>query len=158
MAVEVLRSDLYGVPPALGNTPSNRVGAVLRAIRWRLPATLADGDAESTIILGTLPRGARYCSQLSKLGWKGFGVGRTLDLGWSAYTLDNGTVVRANPTGLGTGLDVAADGRSFHDAFPLSSVDEWEAPVDVDLVLTVRGDAIPAGTTLGGLVVYLAPH
>jgi hypothetical protein len=154
----VFLSDNYGTPPALGNDPSNRVQAVLRAIRWRLPATLVEGDEDSTIQICTLPRGARYCSQLSKLGWKGFGTGRTLDLGWMAYTLDNGIVVRADPTGLGTGLDVAADGRSFHDAFPLSSTDEWEAPVAVHLILTVRGDTIPADTSMGGLVVYLSAH
>jgi hypothetical protein len=154
----VFLSDNYGTPPALGNDPANRVQAVLRAIRWRLPATLVEGDADSTIQMCTLPRGARYCSQLSKMGWKGLGVGRTLDFGYAAYTLDNGIVVRGNPTGLGTGLDVAADGRSFFDAFPLSSTDEWEAVVPVDLILTVRGDTIPVETTMGGLVVYLAYH
>lgn len=158
MAILALDSDNYGVAPALGNDPANRVQAVLRAIRWRLPATLVDGDAGTTIQICTLPRGARYCSQLSKLGWKGFGTGRTLDLGWQAYTLDNGRVVRANPTGLGVGLSVVADGRSFTDAFPMSSTDEWEAVADVWLILTVRGGTIPAGTTMGGLVVYLAAH
>jgi hypothetical protein len=156
MAILALTSDNYGTPPALGNDPANRVQAVLRAIRWRLPATLADADGGSTIQICTLPRGGRYCSQLSKLGWKGFGVGRTLDLGWMAYRLDDGIIARADPTGLGTGLDVAADGRSFHDAFPLSSTDEWEAPAVVSLILTCRGGTIPAGTTLGGLLVYLS--
>jgi hypothetical protein len=158
MAILALTSDLYATPPVMPDAPPNRAGAVLRALRWQLPATLVVGDAGTTIRICTLPQRGRYCSQLSKLGWKGFGVGRTVDLGWLAYTRPDGVAVPANPTGLGTGLSVVADGRSFHDAFPTSSVDEWEAVVAVDLILTVRGDTIPVGTTMGGLVVYLSAY
>lgn len=157
MAILVLQSDAL-TPAVSPNDPANRAGASVRCTRWRLPATLVDADAESTIEIARLPQRARYMSQLSKLGWKGFGVGRTLDLGWRAYTLPDGTVVPEDATGLGTGLDVAADGRSFHDAFPLSSTDEVEFPVAAVLFLTVRGAAMPAGTTMGGIVCWLAGH
>jgi hypothetical protein len=158
MAILALTSDLFAVYPVMPNDPANRAGAVLRAMRWTLDDTLVEGDEDSTIQICTLPQRARYCSQLSKLGWKGFGVGRTLDLGWLTYTRPDGVVVPTNPTGLGVGLDVALDGRSFHDAFPVSSADEVEFPSAVTLILTVRGGIIPVGTSLGGIVVYLAAH
>lgn len=155
MAVEIFPSDVLW-PTTQPNDPPNRAGAVLRCLRWRVGPTLIEGDEGSTIHIGVIPQRGRYCSQLSKLGWKGFGVGRTLNAGYLGYTHPDGQVVPANPTGLGTGLDVALDGRSFFDAFPLSSVDEIEFPAAVVLTLTVVGDTIPAGTTLGGLIVYLA--
>jgi hypothetical protein len=151
-------SDLFADYPVLPYAPHNRAHAVLRAMRWTLGPTLAAGAQDSTLRICTLPQGARYCSQLSKLGWAPFGVGRTLDLGWEAYTRPDGVVVRANPTGLGVGLDVALAGRSFHDAFPVSSTDELEFPAAVTLILTVRGGTIPVGADLGGLVVYLYMH
>jgi hypothetical protein len=158
MAILALTSDLYATPPVMPDAAPNRAHAVLRALRWQLPATLVVGDAGTTIQIATLPQRGRYCSQLSKMGWKGFGVGRTLDLGWLTYTRPDGTQAPANATGLATGLDVAADGRTFIDAFPLGSTDEWEAVVPVTLVLTVRGGTIPIGTTMGGLVVYLSAY
>lgn len=157
MAVITIDADVFAPAPGVsGNDPANRVHAVLRAVRWRVGPTLVGGEAGSTIRMATLPQRARYCSQLSKMGWKGFGAGRTLNAGFLAYTTPAGQVVRANAAGLGSGLDVAADGRSFFDAFPLSSVDEIEFPAAAVLTLTVVGGTIPVGTTLGGLIVYLA--
>lgn len=134
----------------------NRANAVLRLTRWSVPALTLPGDAGSIIQIARLPYGARYMSQLSKVGWKGFGAGRTLNAGWLPYTLQNGTERPGNATGLGTGLDVAADGRSFFDAFPTSSTDELTFEAPVTLILTVVGGTIAVGTTLGGVLCYLA--
>lgn len=157
MAIITIDSDVV-LPDAGGartDRSPNRANAVLRAMRWTVGPTTVVGDAGSTITMATLPWGARYCSQLSKLGWKGFGTGRTLDAGWAAYTLPSGQVVPASPGGVGTGLSVVADGRSFFDAFPTSSADELTFGAPVTLTLTVQGGTIPVGTTLGGLLVYL---
>src|SRR5262245_10476117 len=103
----------------------------------------------------TLPGLARYLPQLSKMGWKGFGAGRTLTCGWLAYDLPGGgPTVAANPSGLAVGLDVAADGRSFFDGFATIGVNEYVYPAPVTLTLSVVGGTIPVGTTMGGILVY----
>lgn len=157
MAIQAFLADVMVPNPTGAHTAAaaNRANAHLRCTRWSVPATTIVGDAGSSIAIVTLPYGARYCSQLSKLGWKGFGTGRTLNAGWLAYTLGNGTQMPANLTGVGTGLDVAADGRSFFDSFPGSSADELAFEAPVTIVLTVLGGTIPIGTTMGGLLCYL---
>jgi hypothetical protein len=144
-------ADAYGAYP--GRAP-NRTNAVLRVLRWSLPATTVEGDEGSLIRMVTLPGLARYLPQLSKMGWKGFGTGRTLTCGWLAYEVPGQPTVAADPAGLAVGLDVSADGRSFFDAFPTSSVDEYVFPVPVTLTLSVVGGTIPVGTSLGGILVY----
>jgi hypothetical protein len=158
MAVQVFQSDSLLVD-ATGGKPgaaSNRANAVLRAMRWNVPDTTIVGDAGSTLQVCTLPYASRYLASLSKMGWEPFGTGRTLNFGWLPYRMADGTEVAGNPAGLATGLDVALAGRSFFDAFPLSSLDEWAPPAPVTLILTVLGGTIPVGTGVGGIIVYLS--
>lgn len=158
MAILTFDSDnfLVAADTSIPGLAANRSPAVLRGLRWNVPDTTVVGDAGSTLKVATLPYGARYIASLSKLGWEAFGTGRTLNFGWLPYRLPNGMEVAGNPAGLATGLDVAAAGRSFFDAFPTSSVDEMAFPAPVVLVLTVLGGTIPVGTGLGGLIVYLS--
>lgn len=71
------------------------------------------GDAGSLAELAKLPGGrVRVILPLSRIAFASMGAARTMDLGWLAYTDDDGNSVDADPNGLDDGIDVATAGSA----------------------------------------------
>ena len=69
------------------------------------------GDAGSLIRIGQLPSGrVRLILPLCFIAFEALGSSRTMDMGWEAYTDDNGDAVVADPNGLDDGVDVSSAG------------------------------------------------
>lgn len=158
MAIVTISSDLLSdVPLGRKNNPANRAGASLTCDRFNVAALPAAADIGSTFRLCTLPGNGRYLAGLSKIGYTAGGAGALFSMGYASYRGQYGEVVPAHPTFFGTGLDIAAAGRAFLDTLT-ASVDEWEAPTDVVLTLTVAGANLPIGFSMGGTIVYGAAY
>lgn len=156
MAIVVISSDLLAdVPVGRKNNPANRAGASLQANRFNVAALAAAADIGSTFRVCKLPASGRYLAGLSKIGSTAGGAGAAFTMGYADYRGPAGEVVPANPTFFGTGFSVAAAGRAFLDTLT-ASVDEWDAPAEVVLTLTVAGANLPVGFSFGGTIVYAA--
>ena len=156
MAVVTISTDLLSdVPIGRRNNPANRAGASLQCNRFNVAALTAAADIGSTFRLCTIPTNGRVLLGLSKMGWTAGGTGALVGMGTEAYRGAAGEVVPADPTFFGSGLDIAAAGRAFLDTLTASR-DEWEAPAEVVLTLTVAGANLPIGFSFGGTIVYAA--
>jgi hypothetical protein len=154
MAVVTISSDLLSdVPVGKKNNSANRAGASLTGNRFNVAALTQAADIGSTFRLCTLPANGRYLAGLSKLGYTAGGAGALFSMGYASYRGAYGEVVPAHPTFFGTGLDIAAAGRAFLDTLT-ASVDEFEAPTDLVLTLTVAGANLPVGFSCGGTIVF----
>jgi hypothetical protein len=115
------------------------------------------GDATSTVDLVKLPAGKiRLVMPLSRIYRSAFGASRVLDIGWTAYTDQNGAAVAAAPAGLVNDLDVSAAGNSN----PTGVVGEHETKEfdsrdGVLLQAVVAGGTIPDGAKVSGYLVYV---
>ena len=69
------------------------------------------GDANSTVTLGKLPGGrVRVIGGLSRFYCNWTTGGQTMDIGWEAFTAQDGTTTAADVDGLVDGLDVDTAG------------------------------------------------
>lgn len=112
----------------------------------------AAGDAGSIARLLTLPAGkVRLVLWKSRIATSAFGVARTLDLGWEAYTKDDGSAVAASPNGLDAGQDVAAAG-AYTPIGTLGAGETmlFESKGGVTLTARVNAGTIPAAATIDG--------
>jgi len=127
-------------------------GGKLRFFRFTFTQGAAAGDVASTQALVRLPGGKiRVILPLSRIAFSAFGAARTLDLGWQAYTDDNGDAVAADPNGLDDGVDVSSAGS----VIPSGTVggDEtylFESQAGVIIESQCNDDTIPAAATLKG--------
>ena len=95
--------------PAVMN-PTHDWHGRLRIARFDFTQS-GQGDAGSLAELVQLPAGrVRVILPLSRVAFAAMGAARTLDLGWLAYTDDDGNAVTADPNGLDDGVDVATAG------------------------------------------------
>lgn len=158
MAVTTENSDqidrIVAVPPKV--VPTHDWHGRLRAARFSFTQGAAAGDATSNQRLVQLPAGkVRVHLALSRVAHSAFGAARTLDLGWEAYTGDDGVAVAADPNGLDDGVDVSSAGSYA----PTGTVggDEtylFESQEGVVIAAQTNDATIPAAATLKGVIYY----
>lgn len=115
------------------------------------------GDAGSIVRAVRLPAGSvRLILPLSRIAFSAFGAARTLDIGWEAYTDDNGDAVAADPNGLDDGVDVSSAGSinpggtvGTHETYLFQSQD------GVVITLQTNDGTIPDAATLDGYLIYV---
>lgn len=115
------------------------------------------GDATSTASLVKLPAGkVRLMLRLSYVGFSALGSSRTMDLGWQAFTDDDGDSVAADPNGLDDGVDVSSAGSVIpggtvgtHETYLFES----QGGVTIDA--QINDGTIPIAATLMGHFVYV---
>lgn len=134
-------------------------GGRLRFREFNFTQGAAAGDANSLINLVRLPVGARVIADLSHLKRSAFGTGRTLDIGFLAYTKQGGTAVAAVVDKFLDGLDVSAAGKAFMgtgtSASQIFKFDEAIEEGFIDVQAIVLGGTIPAAATLSGWIAYV---
>jgi len=115
------------------------------------------GDAGSLAYLVKLPAGkVRLILPLSRLGYSAMGTGRTMDLGWLAYTDDDGDAVVADPNGLDDGVSVATAG-SVNPGGTVGGGETYlfESQGGVTLTAQINDGTIPAAATIKGYFAYV---
>ena len=128
----------------------------LRTARFSFVQGAAAGDAASFQRLVKLPAGkVRVHLAISRVAHSALGAARTLDLGWEAYTGDDGVAVVADPNGLDDGVDVSGAGNYV----PIGTVggDEtklFESQEGVVIASQNNDGTIPAAATLDGEIFY----
>lgn len=161
MAVTTQNSTEYGntqaVPVVFNSTAENH-GRV-RAMFFTHDQSGA-GDATSSVALGKLPAG-RVRLLLTGSGayvnWTT--ASATLDLGWDAYTDQDGTTTAADPDGLINGLDVDTVGYQTFGVGTLAATGGTKVFTSKDGVViraTSQDTAIASGDDLVGVLYYIA--
>lgn len=119
------------------------------------------GDANSLVNLVKIPAGKyRLLKVESRLNCSAFGLGRTLDIGYLAYTKRDGTAVAASIDTILDGADVSAAaalacgaGTNALGADPTMLLDSKDG---ITIQAKVLGDTIPDGATLKGYFTLVA--
>ena len=115
------------------------------------------GDATSTVDLVKLPAGkGRILIRSSFLASSAFGSGRTLDVGYTAHTDNNGDAVAADVDALEDALNNSSATNAFlgvgtgaADTYLYDS----NAPLTIQAICL--GDTFPTAATLEGYIVYV---
>jgi len=112
MAVTTQKSTEYTnatATPVVNNTTAEQHGR-LRVMFFTHDQDGA-GDANSTVTLGKLPAGkVRIIGGLSRFYCNWTQGSQTMDIGWEAFTAQDGTTTAADADGLVDGLDVDTAG------------------------------------------------
>jgi len=114
------------------------------------------GDANSTIALVKVPAG-RYTliGFLSKVCHSAFGTARTMDIGWDAYTKEDGTPVAADEDGIHSAADVSAAGSFVPlDELGVSQSKVFDSREGVTIRAKVEAGAILTGETVDAFFVF----
>ena len=115
------------------------------------------GSPNSTVELCTLPPGAvRVLTGMSRLGFSGFGGGRTLDIGHKAYrqTSDYSEPDAAeDPVAFGSAIDLSGAVTGV-DAGSGVKFDIYSKD-GVTVFGTLKGGAINVGAKMSGYIVYV---
>lgn len=128
----------------------------LWAYKFEFTQGSSAGDAGSLAYLRKLPPGpVNLFLPLSRVHFSAMGTGRTMDLGWSAYTSPADAAVSADPNGLDDGVDVSSAGA----VVPGGTVgtDEtytFDSRDGVMLQAQINDGTIPASATLKGVWVF----
>lgn len=143
--------------PAVHMYPDELHGK-MKIIRFNFTQGAAAGDATSTQQLVKLPPGRwRVMLALSRVAHSIFGAARTLDLGWQAYTGNDGAAVAADPNGLDDGNDVSGAG-SFSPTGTVGGDETYlfESSDGVTIEAQCNDGTIPAAATLDGYFIAVA--
>lgn len=117
------------------------------------------GDATSSVALGKLPAGKvrlLLAGSGAYVNWTT--ASATLDLGWDAYTAQDGTTTAANPDGLIDGLDVDTVGYQefgVGTAAATGGMVTFESKDGVVIRATSQDVAIVDGDDLVGVLYYV---
>lgn len=116
------------------------------------------GDIGSTIDLVKLPPGkVRLLGDLSMIAFSALGTGRTLNIGWTAYTGSDASAQSGNAAGLNSALDVSAAGKSQVGSAGVLGNHQtilFDSQSGVLIQAVVGGNTIPDQATLTGYVAY----
>lgn len=135
-------------------TPAHSsIGKVKRIHFDALPTA---GDVNSTVAILDIPPGKyRFDRFTSRLYHSAFGTGRTLDVGWDAYTNEDGTPVAASEAGLTAAADVSSAGE-FSPGAALTTHPVGQKVFDsrdgVRIRCKVEGAALSAGEEVSGFM------
>ena len=108
----------------------------------------ANGDANSTVELCTLPPGDMFVVDFS-LDIPSLGAARTVNVGWRAYTDPDGTQVAENLSGFLSGIDASSNIKTV-----IPYCRRLRAGTPVTVVLQVAGGQLDAAKTINGAVDY----
>ncbi len=117
------------------------------------------GDANSTVAIAYLPPGKyRYLGHESRIYHSAFGTARTLDVGWDAYTNEDGTAVVADEDGIHSAADVSVAG-SFQPQDELLThpvgTKVFDSRDGILFRIKVEGGALSAGEEVSGYMTFL---
>jgi hypothetical protein len=156
MAVTTENSTEYGYRASLsGYTLQEALdaGGKLRVQKFTFTQGAAAGDANSLVNLWKTPPGkVNIITALSQIFCSAFGAGRTLDIGYTAYTNNLGVAVIADVDGFADGLDVSGAAQLAWGLSP--GIVQLNSQEGVVIQAKVLGDTIPASATLKGVIVY----
>jgi len=144
-----------GTPPTMLDTRD--LHGRVRFARFDFTQGAAAGDAASIQRLIKIPAGkVRVLLALSRIANSDFGAARTLDLGWEAYTKNNGVAVAVNFAGLDAAQAVTPAGAYA----PTGTVGgdetfEFDSDKGVNICSRVAGGTIPAAATIKGYLAYV---
>lgn len=150
-----ISNPLATTPPTLNN--ANEDHGKVRIKRFNFTQGASAGDAGSLAELVTLPPGSvRVLLHLSRVAFSAMGASRTMDLGWLAYTDQDGDAVAADPNGLDDGVDVSSAGS----VIPAGTVggDEtylFQSNDGVTITAQINDGTLPAAGTLDGVIAYV---
>lgn len=159
MAVTTENSDEYARIVAVPGkvNPTHAWHGRMRIGYFNFTQGAAAGDAGSVARLIKLPAGkVRVILPLSRIAFDALGAARTMDLGWEAYTNDDGTAVAADPNGLDDGVDVSGAG-SVNPAGTVGDHETYLFESQDGVVLTAQFNdgTIPAATNVSGYFIYV---
>ena len=146
-------SYINATPPV--KIEANQWNGKLRFYEFDI-TTVAGSDGD-TIGLIKLPAGKqRIVLPLSRIAFSAFGAARTMDLGWEAYTDQDGTAVAADPNGLDDGIDVSGAG-SVNPGGTVGGAETYLFDSRDGVVITaqINDAAIGAGETLDGYLIVV---
>lgn len=159
MAVTIEKSDQITnveAEPIVFLHPTDNHGR-MRSSFFTFTQGAAAGDAASFAYVVTIPAGkVRVYLPLSRVAFSALGSARTMDIGWLAYTDEDGTAVVADPNGLDDGVDVSSAGS----VIPTGTLGTHETKLfqsqsGVTLTLQINDGTIPAAATLDGHFAYV---
>jgi hypothetical protein len=118
------------------------------------------GDATSDIELVRLPAGrVRLLASQSKAYVAWATALATLDLGWGAYTDQDGAAVAADPNGIDDGIDVDTAGyQTFGNLAAIAAAGgtvEFNSQSGVTILATSQDVALADGDTIAGYFLYV---
>lgn len=144
-------------PRTYGSLNPEQAPRDIKFIPFNFTQGVAAGDAASKAVLAFLEAGRFYVlPKLSFIDWDAFGSSRVLDIGYAAYTDEDGNTVVADPDAFDDDVDVASAGRAAMGSDIAAASGGsflFKARDGVAITATVAGGTIPAGTKLKG---YLA--
>ena len=115
------------------------------------------GDATSIISLVKLPPGrVRLHGKLSNIYVNWTTMSATLDVGWAAYTDENGTAVAADVDGIDNGIDVDTVGAQVLGSALAATgyTKEFESRDGVVITASSTDTAIASGDDIAGVIAY----
>lgn len=158
MAITTENSTQYARTVA---TPSKKVTvpdwhARLRFMFFEFAQGSSAGDAGSIARLIRLPAGrCRVILPLSRLSWTAMGSSRTMDLGWEAYTNEDGTAVVADPNGLDDGIDTSGAGNVIPGGtIGVHETKLFDSQDGVVITAQINDASLPAADTIDGWFAY----
>jgi hypothetical protein len=159
MAVTTEYSTEYAAAVNTKGTPvdTHQWEGRVRYMSFNFTQGAAAGDAGSLAVLCKLPHGkARVILPLSYVGASAMGTSRTMDLGWLAYTNDDGTAVAADPNGLDDGIDVSAATTTVPGGTLGGGENKlFESQTGVSITAQINDGTIPAAATIKGHIAYV---
>lgn len=117
----------------------------------------AAGDAGSTAVLANLPAGrVRIYPLESRITWSAFGASRLLDVGYAAYTSEDGSAVTVSAAYFDDDIDVSSAGTAAmgSDIPDKDKTKYFASKSGVSIYATVAGGTIPAAATIDGYITY----
>jgi hypothetical protein len=158
MAVEALKSRQIIARDAGVLVPSYLGKGQCFFLRSSPPVagSYGSGDANSTIHLVTVPPGKfMLIGPLSFVAHSAFGTARTMDIGWAAYTNEDGTAVGADEDGIHSAADVAAAGAFVPlDELGVSRMKLFDSRNGVDILAKIEAAALSTGETIDAIFCF----
>ena len=156
MAVTTQDSTQYGYRASISGYALQEMldaGAKLRVQKIDF-AQSGIGDANSLVNLWKTPPGkVNIICALSQLYISALGAARTLSIGNTAYTDNEGNAVAADPNGLLDAEDVSA-AVLFKLGVGVVQVVQYDSQEGVVIQGIVEVDTIPDAATINGIIVY----
>lgn len=160
MAVNNEYSDQYTAAyittPATRQHPSDWHGRL--RLMYFTANNLTGGDATSDITLVKLPAGrVRLIGKMSHIYVNFTTSMATLDVGWAAYTDEDGTAVAASSAGIDDGIDVDTAGAQVLGSALAATgyTKEFESRDGVNIVATCQDVALAANDDIAGVIAYI---
>lgn len=159
MAVETQKSvqvtNQDAVPPV--PNAAHEEGSKVRYFYFKHTQSIA-GDDGSSVTLVRVPAGyGHILKQLSLISWSAFGSTRVMDIGYAAYTENDGDAVTAGADILEDGRDVSAANLKGTVLGTGTNADDlphysYNSKAPIDIIAKVTGGTWPLNATVEGWI------